>query len=173
MEILYFVKQCHLNSKIVGVIALIFCFLLSFICIIRRADLYIVSISVMILGVICLQFGIISEKKGLYIENSNLIYKTGKKNTKINIENIVAIKIVKSEVATRPGRPTCYLKDSTGNQLYTLFFLSDMTETMQNYSDGDIDFLKRYRKYVMFYTIYDEVLIKYIKSKKTDVLLLK
>lgn len=171
MEIFYFVKQCHLNSKIVGVIALVFCFLLSFMCIIRRADLYIISISVMLLGWLCLYFGIISEKKGLYIENSNLIYKTGKKITKINIKNIVAIKIVKSEVATRPGKPTCYLNDSVGNQLYTLFFLSDMTETMQNYSNGDIDFLKLYGKYVIFYTVYDEFLINYIKERKSDVLL--
>lgn len=40
-----------------------------------------------------------------------------------------------------------------------------MTETMQNYSEGDIKFLKRYRKHVIFYTVYDEFLINYIKDK--------
>lgn len=170
METFYFVKQRHLNSKLVGVIALVFCFSLSFVYMIRRADLYIIAVLVMILGVVCLYLSVISEKNGLYIENSNIIYKIGKKKTKINIENIVAIKIVKAELATRPGRPTCYLKDSNNNQLYTLFFLSDMTETMQNYSEGDIKFLKRYRKYVIFYTVYDEFLINYIKDKGTVLL---
>ena len=173
MDSFYFVRQRHLNSKVGGVIALVSCFLLSFICIIKSTDLYIISILVMILGAICLCCGIISEKNGLYIENSKIIYRIRKKNNKININNIVAIKIVKSEAGSRPARPTCYLKDSNGNQLYTLFFLSEVIETMQKYSDGDINFLKRYRKYVIFYTIYDEVLIEYIKSKKSNVMLLK
>lgn len=47
--------------------------------------------------------------------------------------------------------------------------LSDYEEGMKKYPFGDIEFIYKYKKNVVFYSVYDEKLLEYLKKHNADI----
>ena len=100
------------------------------------------------------------DKQGVYIKDDGLYYQVITKR-KIDIEKIVALRIVKSETHTTSSTYS-FVHDNKGSYAYSIIALSKIDETMNNYPYGDMRFVSDYRKYVIFQTIYEQELIDYI-----------
>ncbi len=111
-----------------------------------------------------------SLKLGIYIDGEDIFEQGIFIKKKINIFEIKAIKIAEYSIYYR--RATSFTQtDKHGNQLYSAVFMREIVPDLkENYNDWDI--ILRYRKKVMFKTIYDKEAIDYILTLNPDIKLL-
>lgn len=61
------------------------------------------------------------------------------------------------------------IKSNNEHAMYSMIFLSDIENKMKQYPYGDLEFLRKYRKSIVMYSVYDERLIKFFKGRVPDV----
>ena len=85
------------------------------------------------------------------------------KSTKINVEDIVGVKIIQAYSCSE-NKPFYPIKNAKGEMLYSAAFLRSVTEEMYHYKDGDLWFNREYRKHIICWTIYEQDAIDYLKD---------
>lgn len=108
---------------------------------------------------------------GIYVTNEKIFYKTIRKK-EIDIGTIVGIKIIRSKAQVNIAWPSFDIKDKKGDSLYSMIFLSEIEDGMKEYPYGDIEFLRRYRKGIIMFSIYDERLIAFLKGRIASIQIL-
>lgn len=103
--------------------------------------------------------------QGVYIKEDGLYYQTWIRR-KIDIEKIAALIIIKAEVPTTNSTYSP-IDDNKGNNLFSVIALAEIDGTMKYYPYGDKRFVSKYRKNIIFQTIYDDTLIEYITKHKS------
>ncbi|MBQ7985976.1 MAG: hypothetical protein IJ304_01775 [Clostridia bacterium] len=113
----------------------------------------------------------LSKGQGLYIDGDKLFLKVFRKKY-YNINDIAGILILKSQYLNCFIRSIDlnFLTNSNGENCYSIIYLTKICEDFETFSGGNIEFEFRYRKSVLFYTIYDEDTVKYFQEKNIPVI---
>lgn len=164
-----FVKRSHKDIKTAFIVLYICLFI---VCIIgtmfniERA----VAICIFLIGTLILFLYLVKlfGTFGIYINGNKVIYKTFRIR-KIDIHKIVGIKIIKAEAQVNIAWSSFNIKSNNEHAMYSMIFLSDIENKMKQYPYGDLEFLRRYRKSIVMYSVYDERLIKFFKDRIPDV----
>ena len=64
------------------------------------------------------------------------------------------------------------MKDLKGNQLYSLLFLTCINEKVIEHQAGDLFFQYDFKKDILFYTVYEERLLRYLKERRPDMVII-
>ena len=166
----YFSKCSHLNAKIYSSIVYPM-FLFSFIFLFsHRLSLKILGgILVVSLIFLTICFNIDIKKCGLYLKDKELYHKSlFRKVKKVNIDEIMSIKIVKSEAPAK--FLPIYLKDFKGNCLYSMIFLNNLNDKIKAFEGGDLLFITKFKDDIMFLSVYDPEMIKKIREINPDII---
>ena len=159
-----FVKRSHKDTK-TALIVLYACLLIVGVFgILMNDELIFEIIAFLIVAFILLLYLIkLFNTFGVYVKDKKIIYKTFKRK-KIDICKIIGVKIIKAEGQVNLAWSSFDLKDNKGNALYSMIFLSNFENEMENYPYGDLKFIRKYKKSVIMYSIYDERLIEFLKE---------
>ena len=159
-----FVKQNHKNIKTVLLILYICFFCISTIIMIANEKTrLIISIFLIFLFMLLLYLSKLFKGFGIYINDNKVYYKTLSRK-EIDINSIVGIKIIKSEGQVNIAWSSFDIKDKEGKNLYSMMFLSNFENEMEKYPYGDLEFMRKYKKSIIMYSIYDERLIEFLKE---------
>lgn len=164
MQDSYFVNQRHKCVKI-ALINIFVCLYAIILAILIKAQI-IYCWSFIFLGIVLLLFIYIIKlfgSFGIYIIENKVFYKRFKKK-QIDVNSIIGIKVIKSEIQTDLAWSPIDLKDKQGNRLYSAIYLSKIDSHMKNYPYGDIEFIRKYKNDIIMYSIYDKVMIDYLKQ---------
>lgn len=165
-----FIKQTHTDFRVLFGIVYLVCLALFVLVSVRNQSIHFLTIiSLIILFILCLYISKLLNSFGVYINEDNIYYKKIKKYP-IDTKAICAIKIIKSEIDGKYGcRP---VKDIHGNNMYSMIFLSGVTDYMYDYGYGDTMFLHEFKDYILFHTIYDDVFCDYIKAQNLGIIII-
>lgn len=110
----YFIKQNHKNA-IATFLILFFCILVVVIMIVVRSNTFYWGYVAFLLVTlfVCISLGILFDSRGVYINDKNIYYKVIVKK-EIELNKIVAIKIIKSEGQVNLAWSPFALKDRQG-----------------------------------------------------------
>jgi len=165
----YFIKQSHKNAMATFLILFLCLLVVVTIIVVRNNCFHWGYVAFLFITLfICISLGILFERKGVYVDDEHIYYKVITKK-EIEIKKIVAIKIIKSEGQVNLAWSPFDLKDRQGNVLYSMICLSDYEVEMNKYPFGDIEFIHKYKKFVVFYSVYDENLLKFLKKHNANI----
>lgn len=168
----FFVKQSYKNVKVAFAILFICFFIVTIIGMIKNQQFYLgfaMFLVAMLILFTCLTK--LFDSYGIYVVNGKLFYKTIKKR-EIDIKSIVAVRVIKSEAQVNLAWSTFDMKDKKGHSLYSMIFLSEIKDGMGEYPYGDIEFLRKYKKSVVMYSVYSKELIEFLTKNSANVKIL-
>ena len=165
-----FIKQTHTDFRVLFGIVYLICLALFVLVSVRNQSVHFLTIIFFIVFfILCLYISKLLNSFGVYVNENTIYYKRIKKQP-IDTKAICAIKIIKSEIDGKYGcRP---VKDIYGNNMYSMIFLSGVTDYMYDYGYGDAMFLHEFKDYILFHTIYDNVFCDYIKTQNLDIIII-
>lgn len=111
---------------------------------------------------------------GLCIEDDKIYFRVVFK-FKVKMEKINAIKFEKSLKAyySSRGRTTySVLEDAYGNPYYTMIFLSEVVDGMEEFCEGDVHFKGKFWRKVRFSTAYEPKVVEWFVQRKPDLALM-
>ncbi len=152
----------------------------SFFVILYTADEIIdLAVSIMIHGILFLlavMWYCYVKKFGLHISENTICYK-GWRKKEISPQNIKAIRISKAvmQIGSRYSR-YIDMKDSDGNQLYTMFLLHTYYPWDMHQPDapttGDLTFEACHRQCIFSRTMYDQKAVDYLKTLNPEIVVI-
>ena len=111
---------------------------------------------------------------GVYIDNESVLFKTWFIKKSICVEEIAAIKIEKAIQGSNLGK-SFFLKDKQGRPLFSMIAVSSYDADMLRQSPdqdqkGDTDFCQKFKKSVLFYSVYDQSVIDYLLTLNPNII---
>lgn len=159
-----FVKKDHYDDKIFTLLIMLASIIVASIVIPNNIIKLIIAVLILFLYYLIY---IKIKKVGIYVEGAEIIINRFVSKKKLSVEGINAIAIVKSIYR---GKYKCSdLKDSVGNQLYTILVLADHVKEMYNYKHGDFTFMVEFKDYVLGDCVFDERFIKWLLKEKPQI----
>lgn len=116
----------------------------------------IIIIAICIMGIVFVKI----RRMGLYLTKNELYEKGMFRCTKINIDKIAGIVIIKSQFVNHLYG--YYLKDLHNEYQYSAVFVDEIKPGMKSYCNGDMSFLMEFKKSTLCYSVYDSELIERI-----------
>ena len=137
----------------------------------RELHIYLCGIVLLLLGTVFLIRYV--KSMGVYIDNESILFKTWFTRKTLCVEEIAAIKIEKAIQGSTLG--STFLKDKQGNPLFSMIALSRYDATMLRQSPdqdqmGDTHFFYKFKKHVLFYSIYDQSVIDYLLTLNPNII---
>ena len=159
-----FVKRSHKDTKTALIVLYVCLFIVGVFGVLVNDELIFEIIAFLIVAFILFLYLIkLFNTFGVYVKDKKKIYKTFKRK-EIDIYTIIGVKIIKAEGQVNLAWSSFDIKDNKGNALYSMIFLSNFENEMEKYPYGDLEFMRKYKKSIIMYSIYDERLIEFLKE---------
>ena len=106
-------------------------------------------------------------KVGFYIDGDKLSFKR-LKSKEYSIDDIQGIMVLPHQVQGSRRGFGCLFRIKTKEN--TIIYLSEVLPEFYTFEKGDLDFEDLYRKHILFRTVYDEDVIKYLKERNIPII---